>query len=68
MDRKNDVKASLHGTASGVLGFPRVRNVGGVFSQCTPDFNRGPLWGVSRCLKANMNDAAVLIEFEYESD
>ena len=40
---------------------------GGVFSQCTPDFNRGPLWGVSRCLKANMNDAAVLIEFEYET-
>lgn len=39
----------------------------GVFSQCTPDFNRGPLWGVSRCLKANMNDAAVLIEFEYET-
>ena len=45
-----------------------IRNMGGVFSQCTPDFNRGPLWGVSRCIKASQHDAAVLIEYEYERD
>lgn len=36
----------------------------GVFTQVTADFNRGSLVGLSRCLKANMNDAGVMIEYE----
>ena len=37
---------------------------GGVFTQVTAEFNRGSLIGLSRCLKANMNDAGVMIEYE----
>lgn len=36
----------------------------GVFTQVTAEFNRGSLVGLSRCLKANMNDAGVMIEYE----
>lgn len=37
--------------------------IGGVFTQVTAEFNRGSLVGLSRCLKATMNDAGVLIEY-----
>ena len=38
--------------------------VGGVYSQVTAAFNRGPLWHCGRCLKSNKHDAAVLICYE----
>ena len=38
--------------------------LGGVFTQVTAQFNRGSLIGLSRCLKANMNDAGVMIEYK----
>ena len=41
----------------------RIPKIGGVFTQVTAEFNRGSLIGLSRCLKANMNDAGVLIEY-----
>ena len=40
--------------------------MGGCYADCSPAFNRGALWDMSRCIKANMNDAAVIIE--YDSD
>ena len=43
------------------LSFPEY---GGVFTQCTKDFNSGPLWNLSRCVKANVLDAGVMIEYE----
>ena len=39
-------------------------NTGGVFTQCTKDFNSGPFWDLSRCVKANVLDAGVMIEYE----
>ena len=38
--------------------------LGGVFTQVTAEFNRGSLIGLSRCLKANVSDAGVMIEYE----
>ena len=38
--------------------------VGGVLSQVTDAFNRGPLWHVSRCVRSNVHDAGVLICYE----
>lgn len=37
---------------------------GGVYTQATAEFNKGSLSGLSRCLKANVNDAGVMIEYE----
>lgn len=37
---------------------------GGVFTQATAEFNHGSLVGLSRCLKANVNDAGILIEYD----
>ena len=45
-----------------------IPKVGGIFTQVTAEFNRGSLIGLSRCLKANMNDAGVMIEYEYSKD
>lgn len=42
----------------------RIPKVGGVFTQATAEFNNGSLSGLSRCLKANVNDAGVMIEYE----
>ena len=36
---------------------------GGVYWNCSKDFNRGVLPGLSRGLKALNNDASVLIEY-----
>lgn len=41
-----------------------IPKVWGVFTQVTAEFNRGGLIGLSRCLKANMNDAGILIEYD----
>lgn len=35
----------------------------GVFTQVTAQFNRGSLIGLIRCLKVNVNDAGILIEY-----
>lgn len=40
-----------------------IPKVGGVFTQATAEFNRGSLIGLIRCLKANVNDAGILIEY-----
>ena len=41
-----------------------IPKVGGVFTQVIAEFNRGSLIGLSRCLKANMNDAGIMIEYD----
>lgn len=41
-----------------------IPKVGGVFTAATADFNHGSLIGLSRCLKANVNDAGIMIEYE----
>lgn len=41
-----------------------IPKVGGVFTQVTAEFNHGSLIGLSRCLKANMNDAGIIIEYD----
>lgn len=41
-----------------------IPKVGGVFTEVTAEFNRGSLIGLSRCLKANMNDAGIMIEYD----
>lgn len=43
---------------------PLPYRMGGVYCQCTPDFNRGPLWNLSRTIRANMQDAGILIEYD----
>lgn len=40
-----------------------IPKVGGVYTQVSVEFNQGSLVGLSRCLKANMNDAGVMIEY-----
>lgn len=41
-----------------------IPKIGGVYTQATAKFNKGSLSGLSRCLKANVNDAGVMIEYE----
>ena len=42
----------------------RFPNTGGVFTQCAKDFNNGSLWNLSRCVKANVHDTGVMLEYE----
>ncbi len=42
----------------------RIPKIGGVFTQVTAKFNRGSLVGLSRCLKATVSDAGILIEYD----
>ena len=44
----------------------RIRAVGGLYCQSTPPFFRGVLPGLSRSLKAEMHDAAVLLAVRKE--
>lgn len=39
-----------------------IPKIWGVFTQVTAEFNRGSLIWLSRCLKAIMSDAGILIE------
>lgn len=41
-----------------------IRRIGGGYLQDQPAFHRPILWNISRCIKANVNDAAVIIEYE----
>ena len=41
-----------------------IGRIGGGYSQDQPSFHRPILWNISRCIKANVNDAAVIIEYE----
>ena len=49
----NEIKIDYH-----------IPKVGGVFTRVTAEFNRGSLIGLIRCLKANINDAGILIEYD----
>lgn len=40
-----------------------INFVGGVYCNCSSAFNRGSLPDVARCLKANVHDSGVLIEY-----
>lgn len=35
-----------------------------MYLQAQPAFQRPILWNLSRCIKANVNDAAVIIEYD----
>ena len=41
-----------------------IRRIGEGYLQTQPAFQRPILWNLSRCIKANVNDAAVIIEYE----
>ena len=41
-----------------------IPKVGRIFTQVTAEFNRGSLVRLSRCLKANVNDAGIMIEYK----
>ena len=41
-----------------------IRRIGGGYLQAQPAFQRPILWNLSRCIKANVNDAAVIIEYD----
>lgn len=42
----------------------RIRRIGGGYIQDTPAYHRRVLWGLSRCVKANVFDAVAIIEYE----
>lgn len=43
----------------------KVKQIGGCYWNQKPDYVRRPLWGLSRCLKADGNHpAGILIEYK----
>ena len=42
----------------------RIRRIGGGYLEATKDHQRPILWGLSRCIKANMNDASAIVEYD----
>ncbi len=41
-----------------------IPKIGGVLTGVSEDFNRGALWLVSRCIRSNVHDAGILIQYE----
>ena len=41
-----------------------IRRIGGGYLQTQPAFHRPILWNISRCIKANVHDAVVIIEYD----
>lgn len=46
------------------IDYKYLNYVGGVYCNCSTAFNRGSLPNVARCLKANVHDAGVMIEYD----